>query len=224
MRKDMPKVIVERPRRGGRKSKGRLHESHADVDEDTHEKRARMKPSRHGDFKELNENLAPLMRFLQTQVGRPWDKIYSEIREHLSPKNAVQMHIMQHLVHLVYTDAKRFEDGKYYSLSYTWKPTGPHELHEGSLFVDAHGTLRRYRAKFAGVRRHWRRKDTEAPKNEVEIKGKKYQKVHGLWYLDTVYTTIDYNFITQKHEELVHTSIKQLNKRELKSLKLQNDV
>ena len=30
-----------------------------------------------GGFKVLNENLAPLRRYLEAQVGRPWDKIYS---------------------------------------------------------------------------------------------------------------------------------------------------
>lgn len=222
MRKDMPKVIVERPRRGAwTSSKSRSKEARATIDEDNHPKRSSMKPRGEGYRKELNENLAPLQRYLDAHVGRPWDKVYSDMRKHLSPKNAVQMHIMQHIAHMVYTDAKRGDDGKYYSLKYTWH--SPHELSEGSLFVDAHGTLRRYKAKFAGVRRRWRKKESEAPKNEVVIKGKKYQKIHGHWYLSIDYTTIEYNFITQKHEELVHWDCKQLNKRELKALNLKND-
>ena len=31
-----------------------------------------------GDRKELNENLTPLRCFLESQVGRPWDKVYPD--------------------------------------------------------------------------------------------------------------------------------------------------
>jgi hypothetical protein len=52
----------------------------------------------------LNENLAPLRRYLRSQVGRPWDNVYSEIRKRVHPGNAVQMHIWQHLGDFVVTD------------------------------------------------------------------------------------------------------------------------
>lgn len=32
-----------------------------------------------GGSKVLNENLTPLRRYLERQVGRPWNKVYSEI-------------------------------------------------------------------------------------------------------------------------------------------------
>ena len=47
--------------------------------------------------KVLNENLAPLRRFLEGQVGRPWDKVYSEISEHLKPTSTVQQHVRDHI-------------------------------------------------------------------------------------------------------------------------------
>ena len=45
----------------------------------------------------LNENLAPLQRYLARQVGRPWNKIYAEIAEHLKPTSTVQQHVRDHL-------------------------------------------------------------------------------------------------------------------------------
>src|SRR5438309_9686382 len=36
-------------------------------------------PRRPGE-KWLNENLAPLRRYLESNVGRPWSKVYAEIR------------------------------------------------------------------------------------------------------------------------------------------------
>jgi hypothetical protein len=47
--------------------------------------------------KGLNENLAPLRRFLVSRVGRSWDTVYSEIRTRLSPRNTIDMHVWQHL-------------------------------------------------------------------------------------------------------------------------------
>lgn len=47
--------------------------------------------------KSLNENLAPLRRFLGAQIGRPWDKVYSEISENLKVTSTVQQHVRDHL-------------------------------------------------------------------------------------------------------------------------------
>ena len=45
----------------------------------------------------MNENLSPLRRYLESQVGRPWDKVYSEIRANLDARKATGLHILQHL-------------------------------------------------------------------------------------------------------------------------------
>ena len=50
-----------------------------------------------GGLKLLNENLAPLRRYLERQVGRPWDKVYSEIAEGLRVASTVQRHVRDHL-------------------------------------------------------------------------------------------------------------------------------
>ena len=91
MRADMAKVIVERPRRGGDRSrKGR---SGAIEFFPTKEGMKR----RWIDHKSLNENLAPLRRFLASRVGRRWDAVYGEINEHLAVRNAVQQHVRTHI-------------------------------------------------------------------------------------------------------------------------------
>ena len=45
----------------------------------------------------FNENLRPLVRFLSANVGRPWDKVRSEIGAHVSCRSAVQKHVLDHL-------------------------------------------------------------------------------------------------------------------------------
>src|SRR5208337_1822366 len=94
MRKDMAKVIVERARlKPYNNRKGRRQELE---DLPKHEGMRRGHAWR-GDRKQLNENLAPLRRYLAKQAGRPWDKVYSEIAAHLSVSSAVQQHVRDHL-------------------------------------------------------------------------------------------------------------------------------
>lgn len=69
--------------------------------------------------KDLNENLQPLVRYLRSSCGRPWDKVYSEIRANLAPTSTVDMHIMQHLWQ--YVDRWALIEGrKVYGAERTW--------------------------------------------------------------------------------------------------------
>lgn len=47
--------------------------------------------------KNLNETLNPLKRYLQSNVGRPWNKVFSEISENLKPTSTVQQHVRDHI-------------------------------------------------------------------------------------------------------------------------------
>src|SRR5580704_14540837 len=94
MRDDMARVIVERPRIkafNNRRGRGVAWD-----DMPCHEGMRRARALR-GDRKQLNENLAPLRRYLERQVGRPWNKVYSEIAQHLRADSAVQQHVRDHL-------------------------------------------------------------------------------------------------------------------------------
>jgi hypothetical protein len=108
MRHDMAKVIVERPRWGGGakypRAVQRSDNRHPleELPRRTSAKRPWLVDGRVQ--KCLNENLAPLRRYLRSQVGRPWNKVYSEIRERINPDSAVQLHIWQHLMEYVCTD------------------------------------------------------------------------------------------------------------------------
>lgn len=95
MRWDMFEVIIERPRLGGSwgERKGRRGER-----TDRAFDRAPAKVGMgFGKTKHLNENLAPLLRFLRGSVGRPWDKVRSEICAGLSMSSAVQKHVIDHV-------------------------------------------------------------------------------------------------------------------------------
>jgi len=100
MRKDMSKVIVERPRTGRAVAGMRPGRTRTLVDDDgepIRAKGAREPKGREPRTKNLNETLNPLKRYLASNVGRPWNKVYSEISEHLKPTSTVQQHVREHL-------------------------------------------------------------------------------------------------------------------------------
>ncbi len=106
MRADMGKVLVERPRVGSR-SRGPCKGYNTHVRRcleagDSPPKFEGIK-RRAGNTKSFNEHLGPLRRFLDSNVGRPWDKVYAEICKHVDRGNVVQKHILTHLFEYVVT-------------------------------------------------------------------------------------------------------------------------
>lgn len=99
MRSDMFEVIIERPRAGschGCLDKGRRREPLRQQEGPLREPMSRGR----GD-KCLNENLAPLRRFLQSRVGRPWNAVHREMCALLNPRSAVQQHVLDHVKQMV---------------------------------------------------------------------------------------------------------------------------
>lgn len=104
MRWDMYEVIIERPRGGrgwGPRGKGR-ERMRDRLDPEQAPQREPISMHR-GGSKHLNENLAPLRRFLVRRVGRKWDDVYAEICATIRPDSAVQKHVLDHLRDMVYT-------------------------------------------------------------------------------------------------------------------------
>lgn len=129
MRKDMAKVIVTRPR----VVESFARKGRAIPDEDQPKFIGlRRQVREHGGFKMLNETLAPLRRYLEVQVGRPWDAVYSEIAANLRPSSTVQQHVRDHRWDFV---NPRRQPGRYggYAGRPWYEP----------LYVDARGILRR---------------------------------------------------------------------------------
>lgn len=115
MREDMAHILVERPRsyrgsyarRAPGYPRGKLAPKRSGLeDAPTREKIGALYRTR-----ALNENLAPLRRYLRSQVGRPWSKVHSEICARIDSSSAVQKHILQHLSDFVTTVTWKSTDG-----------------------------------------------------------------------------------------------------------------
>ncbi|HEY9790372.1 MAG TPA: hypothetical protein V6D22_08235 [Candidatus Obscuribacterales bacterium] len=128
MRSDMYKVIVERPRAGGsrrRPDKGRLAQK-LDHDVENCRHNESMKFRWRLNRKSLNENLKPLYRFIHSQIGRPWNDVFSEICEHISVNSTVQKHVRDHIDdfvchHAVMVEGKPYSFGRYRKFGPVWE-------------------------------------------------------------------------------------------------------
>jgi hypothetical protein len=186
MRKDMSKVLVERPRWGSRwigTDEGRRYRDSEEV------------PAKQGMMqgyqlrKSLSENLNPLKRFIASQVNRPWDKVYSEICANIDRRNTVQEHIFQHMDQFVERHA-RLVDGKVYVKGWRWAQVWV-PLDESSVEMYVHprtGILLRNRHRKPW---NWNKSPparTGRPPLERRVVGDTEQliRLEGIWYRVTL--------------------------------------
>jgi transposase-like protein len=69
-----------------------------------------MKFKHGGGTRSFNDNLEPLQRFLASNVGKNWDKLYSELSKQLNKNTISGLHVFNHLFDFVYE--KVVIDGK----------------------------------------------------------------------------------------------------------------
>ncbi len=102
MRHDMDRVLVTRPRVGGKvRPKGRAYPLE-DLPSRVGMKRALALAK--ADTRTLNEHLQPLRRYPHAQVGRPWDKVWSDIAAGLRVTSTVRQHVRDHVFDFVARD------------------------------------------------------------------------------------------------------------------------
>jgi hypothetical protein len=181
MRSDMSKVIVERPRlrnplrAGSAYPRGYLENRWAPDLENA--PRTESMGGRYAK-KRLNENLAPLVRFLRSNVGRPWDDVHSEIAARISCRSAVQKHVLDHLRDYVVKHVS-VEGGAVFYMGYR----GLEPL------VSSGGRLRFYVEPRTGAlllapctaRNRRSRRDVD-PGRRILSRERELRRIEGVWY------------------------------------------
>jgi len=173
MRDDMARVIVERPRipDHSARRKGRS----VPFDQLPAQEGMRRPHIRFWGGKQLNENLAPLRRYLERQVGRPWDKIYSDIAAHLRVDSTVQQHVRDHLQDFVAITPRRLSGWRHRHSGLWWQP----------FYVDpASGLLKRTdRLPEAKSHRQTRRQHRPAAPERIPLaEDRELRRIDGIWY------------------------------------------
>lgn len=246
MREDMFKVIVERPR------SGRSWASKSKLRYDKCEGRSRVSGHRlvteaTGNTKHLNENLAPLKRYLHKQIGRKWDDVFSEICVHLDTGSTVKMHVREHLNDFVLSNVRRGHD------SVLWATTrwgSPEKLLDSwtELYVDPDDGLIKETRKLCqkmGVpfrrsyRYYYKPRDPKKPLPLIKLSETTWHiRLQGIWYFIELSSTpiclrgypmsdasIYESLVkTKRYDDMQWTVSrkKQLSKKSLKALGLQN--
>jgi len=196
MREDMYKVVVERPRRwkGDGAFAARLRD---DVEGPT-----RLRTRAGYGYRSLNENPAPLRRYLRAQVGRPWDKVFSEICATIDRRSTVQQHIHQHIRDFIAIDVG-FRDGQLVTLANRRRilPRGSGIYQE--LYVDPHTGLSRLNQDYES----WRQgaaKRRQREQAEIAARRRRLNERTFLLLLDDVWFRVEVDALpNSRHIEKV---------------------
>jgi hypothetical protein len=180
MRSDMFEVIIERPRWGSRwkRQKGRHGEPLRVQEGPTWEPVSRGRGSKH-----LNENLAPLRRFLERRVGRPWDAVRSEVSSILNVRSAVQEHVIGHVKEMVEENAILVDGVPHHAPHVGWRGLAPIVAYRRSGFYvcPETGILRM-------AERRGRDRRRQIPNPDVRGVDETHQlhRISGVWYRITL--------------------------------------
>jgi hypothetical protein len=188
MRDDMDKVLVERPRLGG----GGVRKGRSPRDPELLPRfqGLRRQAREHGGHKQLNENLAPLRRYLERQLGRPWNTVHGEMRARIDTGNTVQAHIMTHVdqfirLRVTKTPATEMTPCGLIYQAMTWGDAF-RPVRERDLYVDPDdGIIKRARRRLA-VRPRAKPPGTTSSRHLAP--GRIGVEVDGVWYGVTLKT------------------------------------
>ncbi|MBC7921211.1 MAG: hypothetical protein H7Z75_08980 [Ferruginibacter sp.] len=86
-----------------------------------------MKEMHGGGRKLMTDNLEPLIRYLRSNVGQHWDKVYSNLSNKLDKSSVTGLHVFQHLTDFVHTKVI-LENRKVYPADLSWCRRGSTEL------------------------------------------------------------------------------------------------
>jgi hypothetical protein len=180
----MNKVVVERARVGSWKPNRKWGKQLAYVpDCDYEDEPKHVSSSRHRQYhysKWFSDVLNPVEGFLRKNVGRPWDKVYSELRSGLDVRKVTGLHIFQHLEGMIELNCFEDENGIVQS---SWSHYR-YGVVEG-FYVHPRTRL----LQFAPTTSRAERQRENLQKQEIEgfwiDRNRAYRILDGLWYLVT---------------------------------------
>jgi hypothetical protein len=215
MRPDLAKCTTERPRSGGSlaschklKFGGRVP-VHPEPEHDYPNEYGGFKSSarnRHSESKNFTDALGALRGNIRKNVGRPWDKVYSEFCRLLDRRSLSGYHIWQHLMWEVQLNTY-IRDGVVYERS-RWSSDRPVD----GYYVHPVTGILRYKDPGS-----WKRKIRRKPKEVIlpvpGAPGWDYKEMDGLWFRVRTIEVVVCGYKTIKTER------KSANKKEISWIK-----
>ena len=176
----MHKVVIERPRHG--RSWARSRPRPKPPFEDS--ARFESIKARHTRRKWFSDLLGPLRRWLQSQVGRPWNEVYSEACAVIKPDSPIRAHVKTHLLEFVERNTFMHE-GEVCVLDtgYLGKPVPVSENGRCRSLFFVHPETGLLLPSPRLSKRVWRARDPNPPVTIHWIrKGVALQQIRGLWF------------------------------------------
>lgn len=138
MRSDMAKVVTERPRRGhanpSKKTGKRLSKDEFDNDDHGSSRAPVSRRRQYGwNSKEFTDVLGPLRGYLRKQVGRPWNKVFSELSQFLDKRSITGQHIFDHVKWEIILNVRIGDNGVVYEYPARYGTLS--SLGNGTLYV-----------------------------------------------------------------------------------------
>lgn len=203
MRSDMHEIIIERPRWGHtrgyprRRVRNMVRARESECERESGPGRRGGRGGRGGDddlplrepmggfYAEKNpsDNLAPLERYLRSNVGRPWRKVRSEIAAQLSATSAIQKHVMDHLREYVVERVWQDAEGKLWGPDRYGRPSMPWRFFVHPRTGALAEMPRRPRKRTSVARLARARPDVRILSPNLQLR-----RVRGIWYAVTIAT------------------------------------
>jgi hypothetical protein len=234
----MHKVVVERPRHGRSWATSKAPPKPPFEDSPRYES---MKAN-HTRRKWFSDLLGPLRRWLQSQVGRSWNDVYSEACAVIKPDSIIRAHVKTHLLEFV--ERHTFmHDGEVCILDTSHrggvKPVTEIGWRRSLFFVHPDTGLLEVIPKVS--KRSWRARESKSPITEFWIgKDISRRKIHGLWFechferpVNVRYEAYDHalervvkrdDLSRHHHRYLLCVHKRQLSSRELGKYGLRNEI
>ena len=226
----LDEIVIERPRHGWRISlkkvggyRKRLDRLTQIATEDGFLKPYLIKPSHR--TKGLSDYLSPLRRYLRSQVGKPWNEVYSQLCQKLDTSTMTGQHVLDHLWHYVERHAELIDGIPYHrSCGHYWRSCRLSQ-HYGDQFYVHPETGILCDAK-AVVPKSAPKKE---PQDVIPIdQYHQYHKIDEIWYVitfepfptsSTVFDVLERSLITPErkgYRKLYAAKKQQCGKREIK--------
>lgn len=175
----MHKIVVERERYGSSRKNRKwgkriVFAPDADYDDQPPFVSSGRKRQYGSDCKWFSDVLGPLNGFLRSNLGRPWYKVYSELRQGLDVRKVTGRHIFDHLERMVETDCFVGADCKVYAGPRGWDVTGFYVHPKSGLlsFVPEQSARERRKEKL-----------TRQTIDEIRLdRSRSYKLIDGQWY------------------------------------------
>ncbi|MEH2137304.1 hypothetical protein [Nostoc sp.] len=227
----LSEIVIERPRGGRRISlkkvtgfKKRLYKITEDAIQDGLFNSYLIKPINKSKY--LSDHLGPLRRFLRSQVGQPWNEVYSQLCQRLDPNTMAGQHVIDH----VWDYVERYVeiiDGGFYSKPYQGYGMQLNTNHRDQFYIHPETGI------LCAVEKVPRKQKQKQEKTDILIIDNyhEYQKLNEIWYLitfedippvqthyvmDAVKGKIYYSAATYRGQTIYAVSKKQCNKKEIR--------